>query len=106
MPRYPTKPKPASEPILTCPFTGKELVIRQNPTTKTWQAVGEFYFTAPFEFKSHLLYAISTRNGAAPSFPKGVVEVVGVREPPPENPVADLIEKEKKLDELTQEYLK
>jgi hypothetical protein len=69
--------------------------------TGNWMARGEFYMTKPFPTKRALVTALATRNGKAPD--KVLGEVVVVTDAgdnvPQSDPVADLVQREKELDD-------
>ena len=79
----PRKPKAVTEPIKTCPFTGKELSVVKLSN-------GDFQLRGPgwiattlFQTERQAWHWVSHRNGVAPDFPANELEIVGVREPPP-----------------------
>lgn len=86
----PRKIAPATEPVLTCPFTGQELQIVSVSDGLYWQGRGPFYSTRLYDFKEELLFDISTRGGVAPAFPRRTKIETRVVEPPPADPVSDL----------------
>lgn len=86
---------PAPGPNLLCPFTGTPLKIKSVRNGLYWQAEGAFYSTKLYHRKEELLFDISTRDGVKPGFARSAIEVIGVREKPPENPIQDIIDRAK-----------
>ena len=85
---------PAESPVLTCPFTGEELVIDEIPCgingVVMYRARGPFYDTKLYGEKQALYYDLSTRGGVRPSFSRVLRKVQGVRlieRPNPSSPV-------------------
>jgi hypothetical protein len=101
----PVKQNPPTDvPILTCPFTGKDLVIEKMPIgtmeKDMWHARGPFWTSFWYDSKQALLHDISTRGGISPAFPRSRPPIeVRLIEAPPSNPAAG---RGGKLDDQTQ----
>jgi hypothetical protein len=77
---------------LRCPYTGRPVSILQNPRSKQWHLAGAWSPTRLFPSRQAAEYALSTRNGRKPDLPTAPpnVQVIGIVEAPPLNPVSDL----------------
>lgn len=86
------KQAPAKEPILTCPFTGKEIELVYSESNGCHMARGPFWNTRLYKTRAELYYDISHRMGVAPAFSKEMPKItVKSREEPDPNPNADLV---------------
>lgn len=96
---------PAVAPLSVCPFTGKLFDIVGNAVSG-WSARVEApeggYQTDVFDERSELDYFLSTRGGVAPAFQKRPVIFVRDREPPQADPLADMKEKVRDLNEAAE----
>lgn len=103
----PKRIDPSEIKEVLCPFTNEPLKIEMVKGTRSWWAVGKFYRTKPYESRRSLLYDLMTRGGKDPGFDR--VASISVRDRVPESdpnaPVADLIEKEKKMDSFVGEFV-
>ena len=90
------------EPL--CPFTGEKLTLIRHDQTGMWRAQGPFYVTRMFHYKRELVYWLMHVKGVAPDFDSGI-SVRTIEEPPRVSPVADLVEKQKFLQEVADEYV-
>lgn len=92
------------EPL--CPFTGEKLTLIRHDQTGMWRAQGSFYFTRFFDFKQELVHHLLTRGGKAPDFDKRPsVTVTEKTAPPLVDPVADLVAKDRKIQDRVNEYV-
>jgi hypothetical protein len=60
--------KRATEPILTCPFTGEPFEIVYSENIGTYMATGKFWNSKLYKSKQELLHDFSHRDGVAPTF--------------------------------------
>lgn len=81
-PMPPSRKRPATEPLLLCPFMREPLEIVQVAGGAGWMARGKFYTTSIFLDKQELLWWISHRDSVAPTFPKRLDIKVRELEPP------------------------
>jgi hypothetical protein len=97
-----------SAPLPPCPFTGKQLTLRVTKDqhgTDLFAASGEFFFTRFFPTKRQLVYWLSHRDGEAPGFNASAVSSVTERTEPAPNAFQDVIDKDKKIDEIAKEVV-
>lgn len=90
------------EPL--CPFTGEKLTLVRHDQTGMWRAQGPFYVTRMFHFKRELIYWLLHREGEAPGFDPSIKVSVS-EEPPRSSPVADTLEKERRIQDRVDEYV-
>jgi len=83
--KAPSKPVPAKEPIMTCPFTGRAVVFYEIGPLKQVMIRGANYQMGPFPDFQKAHFAFSTRNGVAPSFPASQVSLASEDLETPDN---------------------
>lgn len=83
MPRPRKKEVGATEPLLTCPFTGIPVELVYSDTLMMHQIRGPFYQTKWYAKRADLLWEFSTRNGVLPSYENHSITSAGLVEPPP-----------------------
>jgi len=90
------------EPL--CPFTGEKLTLIRHDQTGMWRAQGPFYVTRMFHLKRTLLHWLMHRDGKAPDF-DAAPSVRTIEEHASSSPVADTLEKERKIQDRVDEYV-
>lgn len=105
-----SKKKPVAEVdpdtfVPACPFTGKELKLIKHGETGMWRAEGPFYFTRFFHYRRELVWHLMQVNGSDPGFSARVEISVREVEPPSSSPVADLVEKDRLIQDAVDDYV-
>lgn len=100
----------ATEPLLICPFTGKEIEIVFNERVGMFYAKfgpGKMFTTALYGDRAALLYDLSYRDGVKPEFPRThVISVSAPGDTPPPNPFTDRVAGMKETEARVAEILK
>jgi len=92
------------EPL--CPFTNEKLTLIRHDQTGKWRAQGPFYFTKFFDYKRELVHWLMHRDGVAPDFPGfPKISVNEIDRPPLVDPVADIVEKNRKIQGAVDDYV-
>lgn len=71
---------PAQAPILVCPFSGREIVVRPAGEGKFEAVVDGLWVSRPLVGRRRVEYMVSTRGGIPPLFDSAVESRVSVRE--------------------------
>jgi hypothetical protein len=95
---------PDSVSVVLCPFTNQALTLKKL-SNGSWQGAGAFYFTKLYDTKRSLLFDLLRRKGKDPSFDRSVTIEVKDREPPPTDPMADIVEGMKKTKDKADEFV-
>ena len=91
------------EPL--CPFTGQKLELLKHGETGMWRAVGPFYFTRFFHFRRELVWHLLQVAGKKPDFSPRPEISMKERLPPESSPVADLVEKDRIIQDAVDNYV-
>ena len=88
----PMSKAPIKKPRLVCPYTMEALAVTEVPMPSVasnnellltcYQVRGPFWMTRLYHKRDNLLWDISQVQGRIPTFPRDMLEIIGVREEP------------------------